>query len=541
MHDARQDDASSPAVPGSAIETTIAIIGIGCRFPGGIDSADALWRALAEARDLVTEVPRSRWDADAIYDPEPGVPGKLASRWGGFIDDVRGFEPAFFGLTEHEAERVDPQSRLLLETACEALEHAGLRPHGMSGSVTGVFAGHTHDDYRALTNRDEPGRWDAHSVIGTDRSSATGRISYLLGLRGPAVTLDSSGSSSLVAVHLGCQALRTGEVDLALAGGVTLDLTPESAFRSTTMGTLSPTGRCSAFGSDADGIVSGEGCGMVALKRLSDAIADGDRVLAVLRASGVNHHGSASGTMTGPSEEGQRLLQEDVLARAGVDPARVGFVEAHGAGTPSADPVEYAALRASYGTGADGCALGSVKTNLGHCEAAAGVAGLIKAVLAVRHGQVPANLHFTGWNDRIDPEGGRLFVPTELVPWPVGAGPRLAAVSSHGASGTNAHVLLEQAPARDHSSGEGPSMRRLSALEPAPARDDSSGEEPAGPRLSADRSPGEEAAGSRLFPFSAGSEQALAATAGRVARWLEEDGAHVPLRDVGHTLAHRRE
>lgn len=507
MHEARQDDASSPSVPGSAIETPIAIIGIGCRFPGGIDSADTLWRALAEGRDLVTEVPPYRWDADAIYDPEPGVPGKLASRWGGFIDDVCGFEPGFFGLTEHEAERMDPQSRLLLETACEALEHAGLRPHGLSGSSTGVFAGHTHDDYLTLTNRDEPGRWDAHSVIGTDRSSATGRISYLLGLRGPAVTLDSSGSSSLVAVHLGCQALRTGEVDLALAGGVTLDLTPESAFTTTTMGMLSPTGRCSAFGSDADGIVTGEGCGMVALKRLRDAVADGDQVLAVLRGTGVNHHGRASDTMTGPSEEGQWLLQEEVLERAGVDPARVGLVEAHGAGTPAGDPVEYAALRASYGTGEEGCALGSVKTNLGHCQAAAGVAGLIKAVMALRRGQVPANLHFTGWSARIEPEGGRLFVPTELTPWPVGAGPRLAAVSSHGASGTNAHVLLEQAPAPD----------RSPAGEPA---------EPAEPLL---------------FPFSAGSEEALAATAGRVADWLAEDGARVPLRDVGHTLAHRRE
>jgi acyl transferase domain-containing protein/NADPH:quinone reductase-like Zn-dependent oxidoreductase/NAD(P)-dependent dehydrogenase (short-subunit alcohol dehydrogenase family)/acyl carrier protein len=502
MRETRRDDASRVDF-GPGTEIPVAIIGIGCRFPGGVDSADALWRALAEGRDLVTEVPPQRWDADAIYDPEPGVPGKLASRWGAFIDDVAGFEPAFFGLTEHEAERMDPQSRLLLETACEALEHAGLPPHGLSGSATGVFAGHTHDDYLALTNRDEPGRWDAHSVIGTDRSSATGRISFLLGLRGPAVTLDSSGSSSLVAVHLGCQALRTGEVDLALAGGVTLDLTPESAFTSTTMGMLSPTGRCGAFGADADGIVSGEGCGMVALKRLTDAVADGDRVLAVLRGTGVNHHGRASDTMTGPSAEGQRRLQEEVLARAGVDPARVGLIEAHGAGTPSGDPVEYAALRASYGAGEEGCALGSVKTNLGHCEAAAGIAGLIKAVMAIRHGQVPANLHFTGWNPRIDAEGARLFVPTGLLPWPVTTGPRLAAVSSHGASGTNAHVLLEQAPAAESAP----------AAEPGP----------------------------RLYPLSAGSEEALAATAGRVADWLEGDGADVPLRDVGHTLAHRRE
>ena len=502
MRETRRD-APSRSIFGPATEIPVAIIGIGCRFPGGVDSADALWHALAEERDLVTEVPPQRWDADAIYDPEPGVPGKLASRWGAFIDDVAGFEPAFFGLTEHEAERMDPQSRLLLETACEALEHAGLPPRGLSGSAIGVFAGHTRDDYLALTNRDEPGRWDPHSVIGTDRSSATGRISFLLGLRGPAVTLDSSGSSSLVAVHLGCQALRTGEVDLALAGGVTLDLTPDSAFTFTTMGALSPSGRCDAFGAGADGIVGGEGCGMVALKRLPEAIADGDRVLAVLRGTGVNHHGRASDTMTGPSAEGQRLLQEQVLARAGVDPARVGLVEAHGAGTPSGDPAEYAALRATYGAGEEGCALGSVKTNLGHCEAAAGIAGLIKAVMAIRNGQVPANLHFTGWSPAIEHEGARLFVPTRLISWPVTTGPRLAAVSSHGASGTNAHVLLEQAP----------SPRPASAAEP----------------------------GARLYPLSAGSDEALAATAGRVADWLEGDGAEVPLRDVGHTLAHRRE
>jgi acyl transferase domain-containing protein/acyl carrier protein len=505
MHDARTDVAS-PAVPGFP-ETPVAVIGIGCRFPGGIDSADSLWRALAEGRDLVTEVPPDRWDADAVYDPEPGVPGRLASRWGGFIDDVRGFDPVFFGLTEHEAERMDPQSRLLLETAFEALEHAGLRPRGLGGPTLarcGVFAGHTQDDYRTLIAGDDPARWDAHSVTGTDRSSATGRIAQILGFGGPAVTLDSSGSSSLVAVHLACQALRAGEVDLALAGGVTLDLTPERAFTAAALGLLSPSGRCGAFSTGADGVVTGEGSGMVALKRLPDALADGDRVLAVLRATGAGHHGHASDTMTGTSEEGQRLLQEEVLSRAGVDPARVGLVEAHGAGTPSGDPVEYAALRASYGAGEEGCALGSVKTNLGHCQAAAGIAGLIKAVMAVRHGQVPPNLHFTGWNPAIDAEGARLFVPTETVPWPVRTGPRLAAVSSHGASGTNAHVLVEQAPSAERA-----------------ALDD-----PGGPRL---------------FPFSAGSPAALAGTARRIAGWLETEGADVPLRDVGHTLAHRRE
>src|SRR3569833_2541259 len=216
MHEPRPDDASR-FISGPPAETPVAVIGMGCRFPGGVDSPDALWRALTEGRDLVTEVPPDRWDAEAIYDPEPGVKGQVASRWGGFVDDVRGFEPAFFGLTEHEAERMDTQARLLLETACEALEHAGLPPRGRSGARGGVYAGHTQDDYRALVDPDDPGRWDPHSVTGTDRSSATGRVGYLQGLRGPAVTIDSSVSSSLVAVHLGCQALRAGEVYLARA------------------------------------------------------------------------------------------------------------------------------------------------------------------------------------------------------------------------------------------------------------------------------------------------------------------------------------
>ncbi len=494
-------DASTRFNSGPTVEAPIAIIGIGCRFPGGIDSADALWKVLVDERDLVTEVPPDRWDASAMYDPEPGVPGKVASRWGGFVADVAGFEPEFFGLTDHEAERMDPQSRLLLETACEALEDAGLPPRSMKGAAVGVFAGHVHNDYLHLMNFDEPGLWDAHGVLGTEHASATGRISYLLGLRGPAVTLDTGVSSSLVAVHLGCQSLRTGEVDLALAGGVSLALTPESTFGA--MGMLSPGRRCRAFDAGADGTVRGEGCGVVALKRLPDAIEDGDRVLAVLRGTGVGNNGGSPSTMTASSQEGQYVLQQEVLAKSGVDPARVGLVEAHGAGTQTGDPVEYAALRASYGAGDEGCALGAIKTNLGHCETAAGIAGLIKAVLAVRHGCVPANLHFERWNTEIDPAGARLFVPTSLAPWPVTTGPRLAAVSSNGMTGTNAHVIVEQAPPR-------------SDRPPAPALP-------------------------RSYPISAGSEEALAEAAGRIADWLEAEGAGISLRDVGFTLAHRRE
>ncbi len=520
-------DASSRFDSGSSVELPIAIVGIGCRFPGGVDSADALWKVLVEERDLVTEVPPDRWDANAIYDPQPGVPGKVASRWGAFIADVAGFEPEFFGLTDHEAERMDPQSRLLLETACEALEDAGLPPRGMSGAAVGVFAGHVQNDYLHLMNLDEPALWDAHGVLGTAHSSATGRISYLLGLRGPAVTLDTGVSSSLVAVHLGCQSLRTGEVDLALAGGVTLALTPENTFGSSTMGMLSPGRHCRAFDAGADGTVRGEGCGVVALKRLPDAIEAGDRILAVLRGTGVGNNGGSPYTMTASSEEGQYLLQQEVITKSGVDPARVGLVEAHGAGTPVGDPIEYAALRASYGAGDEGCALGAIKTNLGHCETAAGIAGLIKAVMAVRHGRIPANLHFETWNPEIDPDGARLFVPSTLTAWPVTSGPRLAAVSAHSMTGTNAHVIVEQAPPpAARASGGG-------ASGPSPL---SAGSEEALADASVDRY-----GAVRLYPLSAGSEEALADAAGRVADWLGGEGAAVSLRDVGFTLAHRRE
>ncbi|WP_369383117.1 acyltransferase domain-containing protein [Streptomyces sp. cg36] len=486
----------------------IAVIGIGCRFAGGIDSAEALWRVLTEGRSVVNEVPAHRWDVGAVFDPEPGIAGKTSSRWGGFLDDVSGFEPDFFGLTDREAELIDPQFRLLLETSCEALEHAGYAPHSVRGSSTAVVVGCSYEDYMDMMDFDRGLRSPdaAHGIIGTTRFTSSSRISYLLDLRGPAITLDTACSSSLVAVHLAAQALHTGEVDLALAGGVMLSLQAKNTLVFSALGVLSPTGRCHAFDADADGYVRGEGGAMIALKRLPDALAAGDRVLAVLPGTGINNNGR-SDTMLSPSVEGQRALQERVLARAGVDPSQVALIETHGPGTVVGDPIEYTALRDVYGAGAVPCALGSVKTNIGHCETASGIAGLIKAVLAVRHGQIPANLHFTRWNPEIDPSGCRLFVPTATAPWPQVDGPRLAAVSSYGMSGTNAHVLVGQAP------------------DPARAACEPCGQEQA----------------SRLYPVSAGSEQALAETAGRIADWLEGDGAGISLADIGHTLAHRRE
>ncbi|WP_207631575.1 MULTISPECIES: type I polyketide synthase [unclassified Actinopolyspora] len=479
----------------------IAVVGIGCRFAGGVDSPEAYWEVLRRGRDMVTEVPPDRWSVEEAYDPEPGVPGKTVSKWGGFVHDVGGFDPEFFGLSEREAEAMDPQHRLLLETAWESLEHAGIRPRDLGYSPTGLFLGISGQDYMMRTPRGELFT-NPYAMTGNARSMAAGRISYLLGLRGPSVVLDSACSSGLVATHLAARSLQVGDADLALSGGVNLIFGPETTVAFSSWGMLSPAGRCRAFDVDASGFVRAEACGVLALKRLADAERDGDRVLAVLRGSGVNQDGRSNG-ITAPSGEAQRELQQQVIARSGVDPRRVGLVEAHGTGTPVGDPIEFAALADSYGHGDAGpCALGSAKTNIGHAETASGMAGAVKAVLALRHGEIPANLHFTGWNPEIDPAGTRLFVPTRTEPWPVGDGPRLAAVSSYGFSGTNAHVLLEQAP----------------AAEPESA---CSGRAPL------------------LVPFSASSPRALADTAGRVASWMER-AEHVSVADLAHTTGVRR-
>ncbi|MBA8826063.1 acyl transferase domain-containing protein [Saccharopolyspora lacisalsi] len=430
----------------------IAIVGIGCRFAGGVDSPEALWEVLSEGRDVVTEVPPDRWSVDESYDPEPGVPGKTVSKWGGFLDDVGGFDPEFFGVSAREAEAMDPQHRLLLETAWEALENAGVRPRDLGGSPTGLFMGLSGQDYMMRTPHSELFT-NPYAMTGNARSMAAGRISYLLGLRGPSVVLDSACSSGLVATHLAVQSLQTGDAGLALSGGVNLIFGADTTIAFSSWGMLSPAGRCRAFDADASGFVRAEACGVLALKRLADAEREHDRVLAVLRGSGVNQDGRSNG-ITAPSGEAQRELQQQVIARAGIDPSRVGLVEAHGTGTPVGDPIEFTALADSYGRGAQPCALGSVKTNIGHAETASGMAGMIKAIMALRHGEVPANLHFNAWNPEIDHEGSRLFVPTSTEPWPAAGGARLAAVSSYGFSGTNAHVLIEQAPEHDPRTGE---------------------------------------------------------------------------------------
>ncbi|MEU5028071.1 type I polyketide synthase [Streptomyces milbemycinicus] len=497
--------------PGQAADR-IAVVGMGCRFPGDVDSPAALWRLLMDAREALGDPPAERAE---LYAPRgaqaPGAQtladGTPVPVRGGYLRDVSGFDADFFGVSGREADVLDPQHRLLLEVAWEALEHAGMPPERLAGTSTGVFTGLSYHDYLDCLD------WQPHenegSILANGHCVAAGRISYLLGLHGPCVALDTACSSSLVAVHLAAQALRAGECDLALAGGVTLMFDPKITRSFTRMGMLSRRGHCHAFDAAADGFVRGEGCGIVALKRLADAVRDGDRILAVLRGSAVNQDGRSDG-LAAPSAAAQRALYEEALVRAGVDPRDVGMVEAHGPGTPVGDPVEFASLAAVYGDGPGRCALASVKTNLGHLEPAAGVAGLIKAVLCLRRGTIPPNLHFTRWNPAIEnADATRLFVPTEPTPWPILTTPRLAAVSSFGFSGTNAHVLLEEPPAT--------SARRRARP----------------PRRERDTTP-------LVFLVPAGSRAALPAAAGRLADWLEGDGAAVPLRDLAHTLAVRR-
>ncbi|MGO4755403.1 polyketide synthase, partial [Streptomyces sp. 2MCAF27] len=356
------------------------------------------------AREALGDPPAERaelWAPRGARTPGPQTlsDGTPVSVRGGYLRDVSGFDADFFGVSGREADVLDPQHRLLLEVAWEALEHAGMPPERLAGTSTGVFTGLSYHDY--LDRLD----WQPHenegSILANGHCVAAGRISYLLGLHGPCVALDTACSSSLVAVHLAAQALRAGECDLALAGGVTLMFDPKITRSFTRMGMLSRRGHCHAFDAAADGFVRGEGCGIVALKRLADAVRDGDRILAVLRGSAVNQDGRSDG-LAAPSAAAQRALYEEALARAGVDPRDVGMVEAHGPGTPVGDPVEFASLAAVYGTGPGRCALASLKTNLGHLEPAAGVAGLIKAVLCLRRGTIPPNLHFTRWNPAIE-------------------------------------------------------------------------------------------------------------------------------------------
>lgn len=429
----------------------IAVIGIGCRIPGGGDGPEKFWDLLCEGRDAVVEVPPDRWDLAEYFDADPDAPGKLYTRWGAFLGAVDGFDPRFFGIAPREALDMDPQQRLLLEVAWEALEHAGQAPDRLGGTRTGVYIGLCSADYALFSPWSGEGtRVNAYSASGVAHSVASGRISYILGLRGPAITVDTACSSSLVAIHLGILGLRARDCRMAMAGGVHLMLSPDNtiAFCKTRM--MSPVGRCKAFGAGADGFVLGEGCGVIVLKRLSDARADGDRVLAVIRGTAANQDGS-SGGLTVPSGQAQADVIRQALADASIAPEDVVYVEAHGTGTSLGDPIEIRALASALGAERDGTnplLVGSVKTNVGHLEAAAGVTGVIKAVLSLRNGWIPPHLHASTLSPLIPWEEIPVVVPTDGRAWPEGRR-RIAGVSGFGFSGTNVHILLEDARGED--------------------------------------------------------------------------------------------
>ena len=439
-----------PAVAPGRDDGRIAVIGFGCRFPGAPDG-EAYWTLLHEGRDGIGDVPMDRWPTGSLLDSDTDA----AFRRGGFLPRVDEFDPHFFGIAPRDAYHIDPQQRLLLEVAWEALEHSAIPADRLRGSRTGVFVGISTLDYLQLLLEDGVRESRPFAPTGTAASIAANRISYFLDLRGPSVAIDTACSSSLVALHLAVNSLLAGECEMALAGGVNLMLSPLPTRSLARAQMMSPTGRCRTFDAQADGYVRGDGCGLVVLKRLADAVRAGDRVIAVIRGSAVNQDGQSNG-LTAPNGLAQQAVLREALARAGVAPADIGYVEAHGTGTPLGDPIEIDALKAVLldgRTSEQRCAIGSVKTNVGHLEAAAGIAGFIKAALALDREEIPPSLHLQTLNPRISLAGTPLFIPTVARPWPRGADRRVAGVSSFGFGGTNCHVVLEEAPVGETTAG----------------------------------------------------------------------------------------
>ncbi|MDP9151015.1 MAG: acyltransferase domain-containing protein, partial [Myxococcota bacterium] len=432
-------------VEAAALEP-VAIIGLACRFPGGEDK-DAFWKLLCDARSAVSEVPGDRWNVEEYYDADPSKPGKMYTRRGGFLKDVRRFDPMFFGISPREARQMDPQQRILLELTWDALEDAGIIPEALAGSPTGVFVGVSVNDYARLRNGDLSDI-DGYTGPGNAHSIAANRISYVFDLRGPSLVVDTACSASLVAVHQACQSLRAGECSLALVGGANVILAPEITVNFCKAGVMSPDGACKTFDARANGYVRGEGAAIFVLKRLTDARRDKDRVYAAIRATAVNSDGRSNGIIA-PNREAQEAVIREAYRRSGIDMARVQYVEAHGTGTLVGDSIEAHALGATVGS-APGrttrCAIGSVKTNIGHLEAAAGAAGLAKTVLALHHGVVPASINFERGNPDIPFEQLGILVQTRLGGWPAPAGARIAGLSSFGFGGTNAHAVLVDEP-----------------------------------------------------------------------------------------------
>lgn len=488
--------AAAPAVPLSVgADEPIAIVSVACRFPGAPDP-DAYWDVLANGVDAVREIPEDRFEVDAFYDPDQQTPGKIYTRSGGYLDSVDSFDPEFFGISPREAVWIDPQQRLMLEVAWEGLERAGYSASSLRGSRTGVFVGVGANEYSHLLSGDSVDNLEGHFITGNALNAVAGRVAFVLGLEGPAVAVDTACSSSLVAVHQATQALRSGDCDLALAAGVNVLLSPVSIVAASRARMLAPDGRCKTFDAAADGYARGEGCGVLVLKRLSDAQRDGDRICAVIRSTAVNQDGASSG-LTVPNGGAQQRLITTALARAGLSGSDVDYLEAHGTGTPLGDPIEVQAAAAVYGAGRDQnrpLLIGTAKTNIGHLESAAGVAGLLKVVLSLQHDLLPPSLHFHTPSPHIPWNSLPVRVVDEATPWHANGHPRRAGISAFGFTGTNAHVVIEEAPAT--AAAAEPTDQDG---EPAPTREPFS-----------------------VLPLSARSGPGLTALAARYAGWLAE-------------------
>ena len=486
----------------------IAVVGMACRLPGGVSTPADYWQLLHDGVSGVIRVPEDRWDADAYFSEDHTRPGTICNREGGFLTSWRPdeFDAEFFGISPREAVAMDPQQRLLLEVSWEALENAGVTPKAIRNTQTGIYVGLTTSDYYWLSTDGgvRPEDFDPYLPFGNASNFAAGRLSYFLGVHGPAVVLDTACSSSLVAIHLATQSLRRRETDLALAAGTNLILTPENSIACSRWGMLAPDGQCKTFDAAANGYVRSEGCGVIVLKRLSDAVRDGDSVLALVRGSAVNQDGPSSG-QTVPSGPAQQAVLRAALASARLQPSEIDYIEAHGTGTALGDPIELDALSQVFGDREESAplVLGSVKTNLGHLENSAGIAGFIKTVLSMNHGYIPPHLHFTGLTPNAGAGASKFTIAADGMPWPAVDRPRRAGVSSFGVSGTNAHIVVEQ----------GPTPEPVAAQpEPVISTLVISGKTPA-----------------RIGPIAA-----------MLADWMDGEGADAPLADVAHTVNNYR-